>query len=26
MLEAENAKLRGQIGALLQQVHRLTED
>jgi hypothetical protein len=25
-LEAENAKLRGQIGALLQQVHRLTED
>jgi PilZ domain len=25
-LEAENAKLKGQIGALLQQVHRLTED
>jgi hypothetical protein len=25
-VEAENAKLRGQIGALLQQVHRLTED
>jgi hypothetical protein len=26
VLEAENAKLKGQIGALLQQVHRLTED
>lgn len=25
-LEAENSKLKGQIGALLQQVHRLTED
>jgi hypothetical protein len=25
-LEAENARLKGQIGALLQQVHRLTED
>jgi hypothetical protein len=25
-LEAENAKLKAQIGALLQQVHRLTED
>lgn len=25
-LEAENARLKGQIGALLQQVQRLTED
>ena len=25
-LEAENAKLKAQIGALLQQVHRLTEE
>jgi hypothetical protein len=25
-LEAENGKLKGQIGALMQQVHRLTED
>jgi hypothetical protein len=25
-LEAENAKLRAQIGVLLQQVHRLTEE
>jgi hypothetical protein len=25
-LEAENGKLKGQIGALLQQVHRLTEE